>query len=399
MSPRPFTLHIRMTKHCNADCSYCSSFEQVDTGRMSPESFEKAVQFIFGTAMKRLGVSPTHMTAQYLGGEILTYPIADLTRCVSYLRDTAAHHGMGFMDGCQSNLIGSVAKVDGLYRLFNGRVGTSVDSRGQSRTVQGSAEKYRLIWQESDSFLRNNRSTPGAVFVLDKDGLENAEHEVKRALLQGRAITLRPVFQGGTPGQQLLGAEDARAVFMAAFEKWFMASPIIIEPFFSMAQHRLEELSGNASSIGTACAFQSDCTKKSLSLEPNGDLYLCQEMADAGLFRIGNAVTGEWDLDTVEALGSRSSNLHEDCRQCPYLATCQGGCMFEAVQQGRGLSGKSYHCLSWKSLFASIDDGIKTFGAGAVREWLHRLDVRNRNALNDGLAKLNQVSLEECADA
>ena len=137
MTPKPFTLHIRMTKHCNADCSYCSSFERVDTGRMSPESFEKAIQFIFGTALKRLGAAPTHMTAQYLGGEILTYPIADLTRCVSYLRDTAAQHGMGFMDGCQSNLIGSVAKVDGLNRLFNGRVGTSVDSRGQSGSVQG----------------------------------------------------------------------------------------------------------------------------------------------------------------------------------------------------------------------------------------------------------------------
>jgi radical SAM protein with 4Fe4S-binding SPASM domain len=399
MSVRPFTLHVRMTKQCNADCTYCSSFETVSTGRMSVSNFKKAVRFVFDEAIPRLGAAPTHMTAQYIGGEILTYPHRELAECVSALRAAAEERRIGFRDGCQSNLIGSPEKVDRLYSLFEGRLGTSVDSYSDARTVGGSAERYRLIWKESDQFLRQHRSPTGAVYVLDKTGLQFAADQMMEAMRQNRMLTLRPVFQGGTPDQALLGPTETRDTLTDLFDRWFMKMPIIVEPFFHMTNKQLASRSGLAGGHMSACAFQADCTKKSLSLEPNGDLYVCQEMADAGMFRIGNAIKGEWDDGVLQALSARENHLAAECVSCPYFTACQGGCMFESLQQGRGIYGKSYHCASWKSLFQMIDQGIDQYGHAAVSAWLARLEERQSAARNDGLAQARIDAITESANA
>jgi radical SAM protein with 4Fe4S-binding SPASM domain len=34
----------------------------------------------------------------------------------------------------------------------------------------------------------------------------------------------------------------------------------------------------------------------SLNIEPNGDIYTCQEMADVGAGKLGNAISGERQL-------------------------------------------------------------------------------------------------------
>jgi radical SAM protein with 4Fe4S-binding SPASM domain len=39
----------------------------------------------------------------------------------------------------------------------------------------------------------------------------------------------------------------------------------------------------------------SSCSANSLNIEPNGDIYTCQEMADVGAGKLGNAISGEWD--------------------------------------------------------------------------------------------------------
>ena len=38
-----FTLHVRMTKHCNADCSYCSSWQEAPDQYMRTPDFARAV--------------------------------------------------------------------------------------------------------------------------------------------------------------------------------------------------------------------------------------------------------------------------------------------------------------------------------------------------------------------
>lgn len=393
-SVSPLTLHIRLTKACNATCSYCSSWQESPDNRIRPSEFGKMISFILDTAPEALGFRPSHITAQFLGGEIATVPAAELEENIALLKTACASRRLSLSHGIQSNLVVSPGRAARLYDLFDGRLGTSIDLTGSARTVRGSAEEYRLIWREADRYLRKNRSTPGAVYVLDGAGLTDAHLHLVDSARVGRMLTIRPVFQGGTPGQQLRSADEIEAAMAELFQVWFMRLPIIVEPFFQLTQSRLAELTGLGQVLSTACAFQHDCTKKSLNLDPNGDLHVCLEMADARMAPIGNAKSGVWYSDALHMYSSRSTNLHADCRQCSYLKSCQGGCMFESMTQGHGVHGKSNYCGAWKSLFRLIDEGIEFYGPDQVHAWLHRIATRHENERSDGLVRATLEQIE-----
>ena len=161
------------------------------------------------------------------------------------------------------------------------------------------------------------------------------------------------------------------------FDEWFLRMPVIAEPFFQLCESRIWEVSGVSRVQTTACAFQSDCTRKSVNIEPNGDLYVCLEMADAGMAPIGNGVKGEWYIEALGVYASRASNLPQSCKACPYVKSCHGGCMYESISQGQGVHGKSHHCSTWKAIFKRIDDAVAVHGADHIHEWLHRLVTRH----------------------
>lgn len=387
MQANPLTLHIRLTKHCNADCTYCSSWQASPDARLTPDALERSLTFILDSGPGVLGVAFTHVTAQFLGGEIAMVPRAELDEHIRLVKRICAERGIGCVVGAQSNLIVSEQKAARLYDLFEGRLGTSIDLTTDARTVKGDAEKYRLIWKSADQYLRSKRSTPGAIYVVEPDSGADAIKHLREAARSNRAITFRPIFKGGIEAVQTNSAEQFRDVMTELFDEWFLRLPVIAEPFFQMCEARVDELGGMGRVQSTACAFQQDCTRKSVNIEPNGDLYVCLEMADAGFAPIGNGVRMEWYADALAMYSSRAGNLPGSCRECPYLASCQGGCMYESIAQGHGVHGKSYHCATWKALYARIDEAVAMHGLSHIHDWLHRLATRHENARLEGLSR------------
>ncbi|KKN89563.1 hypothetical protein LCGC14_0236950 [marine sediment metagenome] len=386
-SAKPLTVHIRLTKACNADCSYCSSWQGSPDARMSPAELRRALEFVLSTCWDALGVRPTHITAQFVGGEISSIPLAELKEHVQVVEQVCAQHGMSVIAGAQSNLILTERKAVQLYDLFSGRLGTSIDLESDKRTVAGDAERYRVIWKTSDSYLRKRRSPPGAIFVVEPGGAPAAKRHMLEAARSARALTLRPVFTGGIKTVTVNSGPDFASVFTELFDTWFMRLPIIVEPFFQLLESRLTELESSTAASNSSCAFQSDCTQKSINIDPNGDLHVCLEMADAGFPAIGNALRGEWFHDAISVYSSRKENLSQDCIDCPYLASCRGGCMYESIAQGHGVHGKSDYCSTWKAIFGRIDTALQEYGVDAVREWALRLATRHENLRCEGVAK------------
>lgn len=395
MPVNPLTLHIRLTKHCNADCSYCSSWQETPDKRLSPAGLEKALRFILGTSQAALGVSFTHVTAQFLGGEIAMVPEHELDEHIRIVEAVCAESQMGCTVGAQSNLILSERKAARLYDQFSGRIGTSIDLTTASRTIKGDAEKYRLIWKSADQYLQIARSTPGAIYVVEPGQVDDARKHLREAVRSRRAITFRPIFRGGIEAVQLNTAEQFRDSMVSLFDDWFLRLPVVVEPFYQLCEARVSEVSGLGRIQATACAFQNDCTRKSVNIEPNGDLYVCLEMADAGLAPIGNALSENWDYEAINVYASRASNTPVTCRSCPFYKSCHGGCMFESIAQGNGVHGKSYHCMTWTALFQRIDEAIRTHGAEHIREWLHRIATRHENARFEGLARAAEREFAE----
>lgn len=339
--------------------------------RMSPENFRLSLQFIWDSWMDN-GLFPEYLTIEYVGGEILLIPPKELTDIVTFARTFFTEKGVRMKDGVQSNLIGSKRRLDHLYELFEGRVGTSIDNVTDQRTVNGSRESYRVFFRESDSHFRSEHgvSIP-AVFTLDKASIGGLEKELKLSRQQSRNLTIRPVFEGGIENINAITSEDLGEAMVKSFRLWFMRSNVILEPHAQLLSKWVSLKSEvDSPDQNDLCPFQNNCAQRSVSLEPNGDLYVCQELGDAGELRLGNAVFEDWNEENWSTVNSRKDNLHEDCVTCPYLAVCQGGCMMQAIQDGNGPFGKPNYCSAWKAIFGEMDESIKRVGIERVKSWM-----------------------------
>ncbi len=375
---RRFTLHVRLTRRCQADCAYCSSWREDSGATMSFEHFKAAIDFIAGRVLPILGHPPDgrgHASIQYVGGDILVVPRKTLVRCVTYAREVFGGHFGAVRDGVQSNLAASRSKALFLDTLFGGRVGTSVDSLGDQRTLSGSAQLYRAAVDASVAAIRRRRGRPpSAIFVVDAPGLASVGFEMDKADTQGYGLVLRPVFRGGRDVRPA-AVQDILAAFAEGFDRWALRSRVSVEPFTHLLASRLATLTGDprVMAMTAACPFQNDCAQVSLDLEPDGTLYTCLDMADSGQFPFGNAVLGTFDQEAWERLRRRSDHLDSKCRRCPWVRECAGGCMSEAVHRTGDPWSRTELCEVWEALFARIDSLIARSGARTVSDWMQTL--------------------------
>jgi radical SAM protein with 4Fe4S-binding SPASM domain len=380
-----FTLHIRLTKRCNAACDYCSSWQEEAIPYMREPQFRAAMEFIAGEVLPRLGYGngkPAHAAIQYVGGEIMTIPSPHLRKLVLNAREILGGVFTTLVDGVQSNLIGPPRRVKALQTLFGSRIGTSVDHFSRLRKLGGSPELYRAAAAKSRKELREKRGyNPASIFVVDRVGLSHLDQEAALAEESGYDLTLRPVFQGGS-AVQAGSARELTESFSALFDKWAMKGSIRIEPFHQLLAGRVGTALRDSGyrSVHAGCPFQKDCAFVSLDLEPNGDLYVCLDMADSGQECLGNAVEGRFNWEVWERLAARKEHYDSKCRACPFLADCQGGCMSEALHATGSPYGRTELCEVWTELFTRIDDLIAREGAAAVRAWLDSIPESGRRA-------------------
>jgi radical SAM protein with 4Fe4S-binding SPASM domain len=332
---------------------------------MSPVDFRTSIDFIADTLLPRMKVGAnSHLTVEYLGGEVLLVPQDELDQAVRYARERLSPLVAGYREGAQSNLIGSPRRIIELHDLFAGNLGTSWDQHTGARNIGGSSDLYRAILGRSLRTLDEDRDhRPGRVLVVDSNTLPFVVQEVTDAIEGKYDLVLRPVFQGGSDDISPAKPSEIAEVMQQAYKVWCKNPDVRVEPFSSL-KHRRENR-GKTDQTGAAisdqrsgCPFQSDCAFKSLSLDPDGVLHVCQEMADAGNYPLGNAIERTFDERTWRLLGRRSAHLSDDCANCEWLSECGGGCMNEAIQSFGDPFAKTELCPVWKSIFREIEVDI-----------------------------------------
>lgn len=339
---------------------------------MGVSEFKKSIDYIVDNVLPLYGFDgkeDSTISVQYVGGEIAIVPKKILYPCVFYAREKFSSLFNTVIDGVQSNLIGSEKRINSLSTLFGNRIGTSVDNRGKSRTVAGSPDKYREILEKNIQLLSKRRITPGRIFVVDKEGLDNAEFEFDKAVESSYNLTYRPVFHGGKDVSSA-SMDDLCLVMGNVFDKWVMKSHVSIEPFHQLLNERLFEKTKDPElAFRFGCPFQTDCASVSLNLEPDGDLYVCLDMADSDQNKLGNAINEDFDTTLWNQLNLRKQHLDKSCKSCSYLESCQGGCMSEAIHSSKSIYGKTELCPLWKTIFAKIDEVIESEGVDRVKKW------------------------------
>jgi len=340
---------------------------------MSTCDFQKSIDFIADHVFPKMGVSSRHfLTVEYLGGEVLLIPENELRAAVHYARDRLGSKVAGYRDGAQSNLIGSERRILDLHDLFQGRIGTSWDQHSGQRHIHGSVALYQGILKKSLAALQTARDhAPGRVLVVDAATAPHLEKEVKDAISGGYDLVLRPVFQGGSDGIDPVTPDAMSKIMEICYRIWSENPTVRVQPFDNLFRRRLAR--GRADAAGhpaieahSGCPFQSDCAFKSMSLDPDGTMHICQEMADAGHYPLGNAIRNEFDEKTWRLLARRTAHLSADCQRCEWRTECGGGCMNEAVQAFGDPFAKTELCPVWKTIFRSIEADITSGRAARI---------------------------------
>jgi radical SAM protein with 4Fe4S-binding SPASM domain len=376
-------LHARLTTQCNADCSYCSSFDMNAQKYMPFNEFKQSIDWLYHKIVElNLGGKRRNLTIQYIGGEILALPKSYFEQCVFYAREKLKPLFIDFKDGVQTNLIASEEKVDFLVNLVGAsNIGTSVDNFTNLRTIKGNATKYKTIFLKNHKEASNKYHSPfPAIIVVDENNYDNVRGEIEIASKQHYNLTLRPVFQGGKDNVASVNQEKLAKLYVELFDNWFLKQNILIQPFYQLLAQRIGEKFSEHQDYfkyNQGCPFQKDCAKSSIDLEPNGDIYICLDTADSHQLKLGNAVDNQFDYALWNKIQSRVDKLSQDCYQCPYFNSCQGGCMSEALHHTGDIFGKTHYCHVWKSLFALIDEKLNTTPINKILFWLTKSELKS----------------------
>ena len=370
------TLHLRITKKCNADCSYCSSYEDKSSKPMTLEDLSSSLDFIKQLILEKgLGGKRKYLTVQYVGGEVLVVDPEYLKQFTVIVKNKFENVFDQVSDGVQSNLIGSKTKVENLFEIFDGHVGTSFDNHTTQRTIKKNDQAYKKIFFQNFSNIKRKFGVnlPG-IIVIDKKMYPYAEEEMKIATKNKSNLTLRPAFNGGSPIDSI-SEKELSPLYDKLFDTWFLKQDIMVEPFFSLLQKRINTKKNDFKKLISisGCPFQHNCATSSINLEPDGTLYVCLDMADSKNYPIGNAVKKELNEEVFNMLLQRSEKLNQDCIKCDYFNECQGGCMNEAIEYTGDVFGKTQYCGTWKTIFRKIDKAIDEHGLLIIEKWIKRI--------------------------
>jgi uncharacterized protein len=131
------------------------------------------------------------------------------------------------------------------------------------------------------------------------------------------------------------------------------------------------------------CTFD-DCRGRHFAVGPDGDVYPCQRFVGRHRFRLGNVHDPRLQEGLVASPAWRALARWQEqidgreCRACPYLGICRGGCPYHALtaHRNRRLRGRDPYCVAYRRIFARIIDLALTevFSPGNLEAVVSRPD-------------------------
>jgi len=343
------------TKACNADCSYCFA-KPYDRDRWTIGRFKA-----YFDKVEPYLQEPVQWI--WHGGEPMLMGVEFYREAESYARES----GLDIKFSMQSNL--TMFSEDKWLKYItediNRRISTSYDIDEVSRTIGGDSDKYnQRFFGALDSLMRNQIS-PFVIGVFDDSNINLAfsMYELSKKYEErfgvGLDFRINPkVVKEGVGFSQAFQLDPVvyGNMLVELLDKWlddpdanFAITPIdaFIRFYFNSGQN-------------TTCPWTNKCAGTFLNIEPNGDVYNCDDIVHyTGFdFKYGNLDEDSMESilasDPLKELTLRMHQIDPECAQCEFYYACRGGCGALSQLNKKVGNGRYPYCATNKILFGRI---------------------------------------------
>ncbi|MGL6314265.1 anaerobic sulfatase maturase [Vibrio sp. WXL103] len=336
-SPHPFHLIVKpVGAKCNLDCNYCyylnkaERYEPGATMLMSDELLEKYTRDYISAQP----ADARHIEFSWQGGEPTLRGIEFFEKAVA-LQNNYLPENMTCTNNFQTNGTLINDRWASFFKQHNFLVGISIDgdedNHGPTRpNLNGTSSHGAALRGLKALKAHNVMFNTLSVVHSDNAGKGKQTYQYLKGLgssvMQFQPCVEDPVDRRGDKDWSLTAAQWGNFL-CDVFDEWKKAD--VGKVHVQLFENILLILAGQQSQM----CFHSPVCGQQLMLEHDGSLYSCDHFS-YDHYRIGHL-----DKEDAAPLGAmvsdkrqikfgtdKWSDLPTQCRQCPYLALCNGGC-------------------------------------------------------------------------
>jgi|MDTC01.1.fsa_nt_gb uncharacterized protein len=235
-------------------------------------------------------------------------------------------------------------------------VGLSLDGPRDLHDLYRVTEAGTATWARvlrSSRLLREHRVEFNVLVVLTSAAASRAreiEHFMRKEGLTWTQYI--PVIEcdsaTGLPTDYSITPEDYGVFLCEMFDRWAADWPPR-----SYIREFDEWLMVHAGYRHPSCIYSRNCGSY-VVVEHNGDVFCCDFSVDPHwlLGNIHSITLAEMiSSDKFQSFAARHSDLDSECRACPHLALCNGGCPQHRIRISGNHQSPTYHCEGLKKFF------------------------------------------------
>ena len=357
---------------CNMRCAYCYYLEK---GKYSQSEKQTRMSFDLLERLIRqtIAASPGPVVSFTWHGGEPTLAGMDFYRKALELERRYLPRGWEVWNNLQTN---GLLLNDGWCRFLKENrfdVGLSIDGSAEvhdkNRRLANGAGTWERV-RASIRRLRHSGVEPDLLCTVNAVS-ETRPLEVYRALretgcgwVQFIPVVIRSAAGGAAPGS--VSPEGYGRFLTAVFDEWVKhdLGALDVQMFAEMARI----MAGGEASL----CWMSPVCGHVLIAEEDGSVYSCDHFVDDA-HRLGSLREGGLarlaDSEFQRAFGqSKRETLTDECRACPYLRFCNGGCPKDRFGvSADGQPGQYWLCAGLKAFFAHAEPVLEQVMAMSAR--------------------------------
>lgn len=356
-----FTIITKPTTRCNLSCDYC--YAEPDEEQMTMN--EKTLQnFLFQTPS--LIRQNEKIEILWHGGEPLLMGIDFFKKAVKIESEIEEDYNIGFDNTMQSNLTLLDSNTAKFLKENGFHVGTSIDGPEYLHNIARKYPNGKGSFEDVMKGVMNLRKEGeriGAICVLNRTNKDNIKeiYQFFKSIKMG--FKLNPLINSDRVKDKtgVLGitSEDYFNSLIELFQIWYFDanSSISVD---TLSKEIMEPiLTGHS----CPCSYsEHSCQEDFFSIDPDGNIYPCGRFGEKAEFLYGNV--NRTDLKEIMKSGKRKMFLDrfkklDDCRSCPEVKLCNGGCPHNAYMEYGTINRKDPYCSSRKESIRYIREVIK----------------------------------------